>query len=368
MVVSALRRHGSWLSALMLAPLLLSYGLHTFVWRAPDGVAGILSTPIPIGPPAAGLRAALGDIYWAAAGPLETQITALPDLWAPAFPLGYSLTFVVVAQAARSDRPTWLGSMALAGLVGFLGLLVTTLAPVVGLLWAGLEALRLDRARRSGTEMLKLGYQCVAGLAVAGLLLLFGGGALSGVVGGRGDSGLAWSDGLDSSHWQVLGDVSERSGGVGLLSVGSLGVAAAAAMLARGDRRVLALSAGAGLLAFVLAGARLSTASPGSWTAGGACAQPGADCPAAGAERPTRRPAAPALALCRGRAPGGPGGVADGGSARTQFGQFHGSGRATGQRRRGVAGGAGAGCACRAAPASDIGNVQPPGRHYPRPD
>ena len=246
--VSALRLRGSWLSALTLAPLLLSYGLHTFVWRAPDGVAGTLSVPIPIGLPAPGLRAALGDIYWAAGGPLERSITALPDLWVPAFPLGYSLMFVVVAHAARCDRPTWQGSFVLAGLVGFLGLLVTTLAPVVGMLWAGLEALRLVRARRSGAATLALGYPSAAGLAVGGLLLLFGGGALSGAP-GAGNTGLAWSRGLNASHWQVLGDLGHRAGGVGLLSMGPLGVATAAAVLARRERLVLALTAGASLLA-----------------------------------------------------------------------------------------------------------------------
>ncbi len=247
--VSALRLRGSWLSALTLAPLLLSYGLHTFVWRAPSGVAGILSVPIPIGLPAAGLRAALGDIYWAAAGSFESRITALPDLWMPAFTLGYSLVFVVLAHAARSDRPTWLGSITLAGLVGFLGLLVTTLVPVVVVLWAGLEALRLVRARRLSTATLEAGCQSAAGPAVAGLLLLFGGGALSGILDGGGNSGLAWSSSLDAGHWQVLGDLGQRAGGVGLLSVGPLGVATAAMMLTRRDRLVLVLAAGAGLLA-----------------------------------------------------------------------------------------------------------------------
>ena len=50
-VVAALRRRSSWLTALLLAPLLLSYGLHTSVSRT----EALLRIPIPTGLPAAGL-------------------------------------------------------------------------------------------------------------------------------------------------------------------------------------------------------------------------------------------------------------------------------------------------------------------------
>ena len=249
-VATALRQRGSWLAALTLAPLLFSYGLHTFVWRAPDGFAGVLSAPVPTGLPSAGLRAALGETYWAASGPFEDRLTALPDLWTPAFPLGYSLMYVVAASAARSDRSTWLGSLTVAGLVGFLGLLVTTLAPVAGVLWAALEGLRLAQARRTGADILAPALRSGAGLALAVLLLLFGGGALSGVVaGGGGAAGLDLTASLDSGHWSVLGSIDVRSGGLGLLELGPVAVAGIAIALRWRDRLVLALAAGAGLLA-----------------------------------------------------------------------------------------------------------------------
>ena len=248
-VVTALRQRGSWLTALTLAPLLLSYGLHTFVWSAPGGVAGILWLPSPAGLPAAGLRASIAEIYWPLAEPVGSGLTAVPDVWMPAFPLGYAMAFVVLAHAAQSKRVTWLKTLTLAGLVGFLGLLVTTLAPVVAVLWAGLEALRLVRDRRAGAAMLAPALRSGVGLALAGLLLLFGGGALSGILGGgAGSPSLTWARSLNASHWPVLGGFEARPGGVGLLSLGPVAVAGAAAALARRDRLVLALAAGAGLL------------------------------------------------------------------------------------------------------------------------
>ena len=247
-VVTALRRRGSWLAALLLAPLLLSYALHTFVWSDPSKVAGILWLPMPTGLPAAGLRASLADIYWPTVEPVGSPLGSLPDILKPAFPLGYALAFVVLAYAARSERATWLGSLTLAGLVGFLGLLVTTLAPVVMVLWAGLDALRLARTRAAGAATLAL--RSGAGLALAGLLLSFGGGALSVLLGGGvGSSGLVWTRSLDANHWHVLGDFDARPGGVGRLTMGTLAVVGVATALARRDRLVLSLAAGAGLLA-----------------------------------------------------------------------------------------------------------------------
>ena len=118
--------------------------------------------------------------------PVGTDLGSLPDIWKPQFPLGYATAFVILAQAARHDRATWLGSLTLAGLVGFLGLLVTTLTPVVVVVWVGLEAFRLLRIRRAGGAMPGPALRSAAGPAAAGLLLLFGGGALSGVVGSGG--------------------------------------------------------------------------------------------------------------------------------------------------------------------------------------
>jgi len=248
-VVTALRRRGSWLTAMTLAPLLLSYGLTTFLWHDPSLIAGILRFPIPAGLPAAGLRAALANIYWAPVEPVGSRLGSIPDVWSPAFPLGYAVAIVVLAHAARFHHATWLRSLTLAGLVGFLGLLVSTLAPVVGVVWAGLEVLRFVRSRREGPAMLALAIRSGAALALAGLLLLFGGGTLTRILTGTGSSGLAWTSGLDARHWQVLGTFDVHPGGIGLLSLGSVAVAGAAAAMALRDRLVLALAASAGLLA-----------------------------------------------------------------------------------------------------------------------
>ena len=246
-IATALRLRGSWPTTLVLAPLLLSYGLHTAVWDNPDVTVRILRLPVPTGWPAAGLRTALADIYWA---PVE-HLGWLPNLWRPPFPMGYGVMFVVIAHAARSESPTWLGSLTLAGLVGFLSLLVTTLTPVVATLWAGLEIVRLIRPRRASSAMLAAGLRSGTGLALGGLLLLTGGGALSGVVGGGASTGLTWGAGIDDKHWPVVGSVETLAGGVGVLSLGPLAVAGLAAVLARRDRLVLALAAGAGLLSLV---------------------------------------------------------------------------------------------------------------------
>ena len=248
-LVTGLRQRGSWLTAVAVAPLLLGYGLTTFLWHEFDKVSGILWTPVPAGLPEPGLRAALAGIYWAPAEPAGTALGSLPDIWKPQFTLGYALAFVVLAHAALRDRVTWQGSLTLAGLVGFLGLLVTTLAPVVLAVWASLEAWRLVRARLGGRAMRAPAVRSAAGLTAAGLLLLFGGGALSGISGGdAGSSGLVWGGGLNASDWSALGDLQFQGGGVGLLRLGPLAVALGAVALARRDRLVLALAVGGGLL------------------------------------------------------------------------------------------------------------------------
>ena len=250
-VVTALRQRGSWPAALLLVPLLLSYGLHTFVWSDPSKVAGILRLPLPAGLPDIGLRASVADIYWPPVEPFGNRLGSLPDVWKPAFPLGYAIVFVVLAHAAQSKGASWLSSLTLAGLVGFLGLVVTTLAPVAVVLWAGLDTLRLVRARWLGVgDAAALALRSGSGLSLAVVLLLFGGGVLSGILsGGTGSSGLVWTRSLNVRHWEVLGGFDARAGGVGLLSVGPLAAAGAAAALAWRDRLVLTLAAGAGMLA-----------------------------------------------------------------------------------------------------------------------
>ena len=367
-VGTALRGRGSWLSVAALAPLLLGYGMHTFVWNNPNLIEGVLQLPVPTGLPSAGVRAALTDTYWPSAGPAGNPLGSLPDLWMPAFPLGYALVFIVVEQAVRDSRPTWTGALTLAGLVGFVGLLVTTLTPVIVVLWGGLEAVRIVRARRAGLIKPALLRPSGGGVVVAVLLLVFGGGAFTGLVGGGTESsGLVWTRGLDASHWPLLGTVELRPGGVGLLSPGSLAVAIAAATLGRRDRLVLALATGAGLLAAAwlafeyppvpqdlnrMAGHARTLALVALLLALSAAAG---------------EPPVPPLALRGQRVAGWPRRLAHDRGAGAQPGPCARPWRPVGQRRVGFTGGQRAGAGSGAPPISHAGHLQPVSRHYPRP-
>ena len=120
-------------TALTTAPLLLTAGAWTLT-GSPDS---ILAAPIPAGLPAAGLRASLMEIYW------PSVFSLLPNISKLSFTLPYALAFVVLARAAHAAPRSWLSVMTLAGLVGFVGLLATSLAPMLFVLWAGMEAIYL---------------------------------------------------------------------------------------------------------------------------------------------------------------------------------------------------------------------------------
>ena len=239
-VATALLRRGSWRVALVIAPLLLTAGAWT--WTSLGG--GILQGPVPAGLPAGGLGASLADIYWPSVGQSgASEPTALHDIWTPAFTLGYALAFVVLERAARSERLSWLGTLTLGVLVGFMGILATSLVAVVVVLWAALAAVHVMRTRCAQAAV-----RSGAGLALAGLLLLGGGGAFTGILDVAPPSGpeLAWD--LNPRHWEALGTFDARPGGVGLLGLGPIVVAGIAVILARRDRLVVALAAGTGLL------------------------------------------------------------------------------------------------------------------------
>ena len=266
--VAAILRRGSRLGLLLVAPLLLTHGAWTVIWVG----NGLLETPVPTGLPAAGLRDSLAEIYWppVAFPPKATPWgQALADIWKPAFTLGYALALVVVERAAHIDRRSWPATVTLAGLVGFVGVLAATFAPVVLAVWAGVEALhvarswrdrpsparRRDQSRgwmRLAVSRGRLGGDLVrwgGGLALAALLLLGGGSVFTELLDGGGASRLSLSTGFNAGDWRLLGTFDRRPGGMALLGVGPVVVAGVAALLARRDRLVLALAAGSGLLA-----------------------------------------------------------------------------------------------------------------------
>ena len=244
-VTTALLQRASLVAVIVTAPLLLSSGLWTFS----NVGAGVVQLPLPAGLPESGLRASLTEIYWP---PVEISASAtfsqvLPDIWKPGFPLSYALTLVVLNFATRHERWSWPETLTLAGLVGFLGLLSTTLVPVVLIVWAGLAVIHFLRTRRSeppAQAALRLG----AGPILGGLLLLGGGGAFTGLLDDSPTSGLTLAQGLDPGHWQALGSIDARSGGLGLLALGPLALGGVAVALARRDRLVVTLAACAGLL------------------------------------------------------------------------------------------------------------------------
>ena len=261
-VVTALLRRSSGFAVLVTAPLLLSTGAWAFIGVLVD----IVQVPIPAGVPAAGLRASLADIYWPSVQlPWATPYGALPNVWLLAYPLSYGLAFIVLERAAQAGSRSWLANLTLAGLVGFVGLLSTTLAPLVLVMWAGLEAVHLVQARRAGSVgsggLLRSG----AGLALALVLLVGGGGALTNTLVGSAPSGLSleWSD--IPGERRPLGSFDPRPGGVGVVGAGPVVIAVVAVLLARRDRLVLALALGAGAL--LLAGLVLHY-KPAPWDLG----------------------------------------------------------------------------------------------------
>ena len=241
-VVTALLRRGSWRVALVIAPLLLTAGAWT--WTSLGG--GILQGPVPAGLPAGGLGASLADIYWPSVGQSGAlEPTALHDIWTPAFTLGYALAFVVLERAARSERLSWLGTLTLGVLVGFIGILATSLVAGGG----GLVG-------RSGSGCMS------CGLGVPGAAVRSGAGA--GAGGAAAPGRRRRLHGYPRCCAAVrpgagVGPQSEALGGPGHLrrAAGRCWPArtrphsqsqASPCILARRDRLVVALAAGTGLL------------------------------------------------------------------------------------------------------------------------
>ena len=241
-VVTALLRHTSRLAVLLTAPLMLTAGAWTFIADPVD----IVKIPLPAGIPSAGIRASLTDIYWPHVGlPWASESSALPDIWRFVYTLAYALAFVILEHAARVKRRSLPAALTLAGLVGFLALLATTLAPIVLALWAGLEVVALVSSWRAGAAIRGTALRTGAGLAVAMLMYGFGGGTFASALSGSVSSGLsiAWSE--HPGLFRPLGSFDVLPGGVALLLGGPVVIAGVAAALARRDRLTLVLATGA---------------------------------------------------------------------------------------------------------------------------
>ena len=250
-VVTMLLQRASVGAVAVTAPLLLSAGAWTFTWVG----EGLLEVPVLAGSPGAGIRASLMDIYWP---PPEQswevqgwkyREAALPDIWKPGFPLAYALVLIVLERASRACGRSWPTTLTLAGLVGFVGLSAASVAPVGLALWAGLEAVHLGSAWRARSLDRSVVLRSSAGLALAVLVLLGGGGRFTGLWGSSASSGLTFGWNQHQEGWRLLGTLDPRPGGVGLAGVGPVAVAGVAALLAQRNRLVLALAVGAGVMA-----------------------------------------------------------------------------------------------------------------------
>ena len=259
--VTAVLRFGSWMTAVAISPLLLSFGIWTQLhYTVPPG---ILLVPVPAGIPEAGFRTSLTAIYWPSVN--ESWATAVetspPNIWKPHFVLAYALAFVVLERVTAHTKRGWLAHTTLALLIGFLALVDETIAPIVLGLWVMLEVRQLLRAshhhrvlwRRGGDDVeravrWKPILHATAGPALAALLMAGAGSAITGVLTSSSRSGLSLGWIADAGSRRPLGEFTSWPGGVGLLEVGTGLVLAAAVLLAWRQRLVWALAAASVLL------------------------------------------------------------------------------------------------------------------------
>ena len=242
-VGALLLRRGSWLAVATLGPLLLAASTQALLFASP----GVLQIPVPAGVPAPGLRASLATVYVDGLGASES---VPPNVWKSPFPLAYALALVALERATHGKAPRWPRHVALALLVGFLGLVDEAVAPIVLALWVFFEAVSLLQARRERRIVGGI-PGAAAGPVLAALLLAVGGGVITAVLFGEDAGALSFGWIGDTSARQPLATYTTLSGGLGLLALGPLVLAGGAALLAWRDRYSLALAAAAS--AFVVA-------------------------------------------------------------------------------------------------------------------
>ncbi len=249
---TTLRQRGGWVSWLTLTPLLLTAGAWTLVF---DETPVILQLPVPTSFTELGAGTSLGNVYWPAPEwpwKLPEPQASPPNIFKPLFTLGYALAFTVLERVTTHPRPSaLLTPLTLAGLVGFLGLLEEAVAATTLGVWAVVEVSRVIAARPPRIRDLELAKGATLGLVAATLLLVFGGGVISGLLAGsaKGSLALRWID--DPNNRLLLGSVESLPGSLGVLGLGPLAVTALALLLSRRDRLILALAVGG--IVFMLA-------------------------------------------------------------------------------------------------------------------
>ena len=257
LVAALLLRRGGRVGLLTLGPLILTAGAWTPLLAVPPA---LLKLPIPTGLPDDGLTNALAGVYWPA---LEwpwrwpDPYASPPNIWLARFTVAHGLAFTVLERAANRRSRGWPIGLALAALVGFLGLVEEAVALTVLGLWVLLEAARFERDRPWRAQALGLARRAIAGPIAAAVLLAVGGGVITSILAGSaaGDLSIGWI--VDEARLRPLWSSDVRPGGLALLGLGPAVLAVAALLLARRDRLVLALAAGSAV--FLLATIVLQT-------------------------------------------------------------------------------------------------------------
>jgi len=240
---------GSWLGVLAGSPLLLSFGLWTQLHNISP--PGIVQVPVVTGIPEAGVRGSLADIYWPSVEfPWGAAVDASPpNVWKPHFVLSYALALVVLERVATLCKTPLLAQVALALVIGFLGLVDEILAPIVLGLWVVLETLRLVNG---WSHRRPIGARAIAaratGPVLGALLLALGGGPISDALTGSSGSGLSLGWIADPGGRRPVGALGALPGGVGLLELGVVPVVALSMLLAWRNRLVWMLAVAAGVL------------------------------------------------------------------------------------------------------------------------
>jgi hypothetical protein len=248
---SLLLRRGSSAGILALMPLLLAPGAWTLVFGEQPF---LLKFPIPVDMPVAGVRAALAEMYWPAVElPWGSEQQGVPpNIWKPAFALSYCLAIVVLERVAAGAHRLRIGALTLAALVGFLGLLDETVAPVVLGMWIVVAAAGVYQARPKRSQYPAAVLDATSGPLLAVALLLASGGVFTGILTGSSGSGeltLGWP--LDPRTRAAVSSVASLDAGLGLVSLGSLIVAGLAIFIDRRNQLVVLLVAATGV--FLLA-------------------------------------------------------------------------------------------------------------------
>ena len=240
---------GSWLGVLVGSPLLLSFGLWTQLHNISP--PGVVQVPVVAGLPEAGLRASLGSVFWPSAEfPWNAAVDASPpNVWKPHFVLAYALALVAFERVATLCRLRLPAHVALALLVGFLGLVEEIIAPIVLGIWVVLVAVHVVGDWRGGQQVFgRSTARAAVGPMLGTLFLAFGGGPISDALTGSSGSGLSLGWIADPGSRRPVGAFNGLPGGIGLLELGVVPVVAASLLMAWRNRLVWMTAAAAGVL------------------------------------------------------------------------------------------------------------------------